>query len=87
MPQTPQPIGLLSPKQRKIAINKIIDYFAAERDKQIGVIAAETILDFFLEEIGPEVFNKGVSEAQKIVQTFFQTINMEIELLQKETKE
>lgn len=75
---------LLSEKQRKVAIEKIIDYFATERDEEIGVIAAEDILDMFLNSIGPHLFNAGVKESKKVIETYFQEINFNMEMLLKE---
>lgn len=50
----------LTKEQREAAITDIIDYFATERDEQIGIIAAETLLDMFLELVGTNVYNKGI---------------------------
>jgi len=75
---------LLSEKQRKVAIEKIIDYFATERDEEIGVIAAEDILDMFLDSVGSHLFNKGVKESKKVIDIYLQEIGFNIELLLKE---
>ncbi len=78
---------LLTPEQRKVMINKIIDYFAVERDQQLGIIAAEDILDEFLEIAGNDLYNKGVIETKKLVQDQLQSLNFEIDLLLKEIRE
>ena len=77
-------ISLLSPEQRKTAISSIIDYFANERDEQIGIIAAEGILDMFLDQVGPHLFNQGVRQTKKLVEQHFQEIDFDIELLMKD---
>ena len=84
MNQIVKSFDLLSPKQRKIAISRIVDFFATERQEKIGIIAAEDLLDMFLEETGPHLFNKGVSEAKKLIKTRLQEIDLDIELLQKD---
>ncbi len=73
----------LSDDQRKKAIDDIVNYFTAERDQQIGVIAAEEILNFFLETIGPNIYSQGITDVKKIVNAARVNENFEIEMLQK----
>ncbi len=80
------PLGLLSTKQREAITSKIIDYFATERDEEIGIIAAEEMLDMFLEAADPQIFNNAVQEIRKINQARFDEINLELQLLLKEGK-
>jgi len=75
---------LLTPKQRQAAIKRVIDYFATERDEKIGVVAAEGVLDMFLDEIGKELFNSGVKEAKKLFKTRLEDMGIEMDLLLKE---
>ena len=77
---------LLSEKQRKRVIEKIIGYFASERDEKIGVIAAEGILDMFLEEAGVGLFNRGVKETQKVIKTKMADLEIETELILREKR-
>jgi uncharacterized protein (DUF2164 family) len=44
--------------------NQLIRFFEKELDEEIGVIAAESILNFFLQEVGPTLYNQGVSDAK-----------------------
>jgi uncharacterized protein (DUF2164 family) len=56
------------PKEVKDGMKEeIISFFYEERDEQIGEIAAETILDFCLEKLGPYFYNEGVQDAIKII--------------------
>ena len=43
---------LLPKEKRKSCIDEIITFFKQKRDEEIGVIAAEDILGFFLQDIG-----------------------------------
>ena len=45
---------------RKEMITAIKTYFSKERDEEIGDLAASLILDFFLEELAPHIYNQGV---------------------------
>ena len=50
---------------RSRAVTSIERWFAENRDEKIGNIAAGALLGFFLDEIGPLVFNAAVQEAQQ----------------------
>ncbi|MEO7008308.1 MAG: DUF2164 domain-containing protein, partial [Caldimonas sp.] len=43
-------------------------YYRDELDERIGNIQAGALLNFFLEEIGPSVYNKAVADAQERIQ-------------------
>lgn len=55
-------IKLTSERKEAMRI-KIVDYFGKERDEDLGELASQLILDFFLEELGPELYNQGVEDA------------------------
>lgn len=53
-------------KERKEAMrSKIVRYFGEERDEDLGELASQLILDFFLEELGGELYNQGVEDSHK----------------------
>ena len=57
------------PKEtRAAAIKSIERYYRDELDERIGNIQAGALLNFFLEEIGPSVYNKAVADAQERIQ-------------------
>lgn len=72
---------LLSGEKRKKAIQATIDYFHTEQDHEIGVIAAEDILDFFLREIGDEIYNKAISDAKTTVKHSFDYLDIDLDNL------
>lgn len=49
---------------RAQAIESIERYFEAELDQRIGNIAAGALLGFFLEEVGPLIYNQTVRAVQ-----------------------
>jgi len=75
---TPQ-LGLLSTEQSTRAINEIIEFFRTERNEDIGVIAAEAILDLFLEEVGKTIYNKGVKDARQILEQRLSDFGIDLE--------
>lgn len=72
----------LLPKDKKEScIKEMIDFFNNERDEEIGIIAAENILDFFLQEIGKEIYNKGVKDAKETLKKRFEDLDVDLDLL------
>ena len=57
----------LSNEAKKDMIGKIKEYFYQEREEEIGDLAATLLLNFFLEELGPYVYNMGVYDSYKYV--------------------
>ncbi|MCT7308034.1 DUF2164 domain-containing protein [Ralstonia wenshanensis] len=54
---------------REEAVRSIQRYFNEQMDERIGNIQAGALLSFFLEEIGPAVYNLAVQEAQERLHT------------------
>ncbi|WP_438390489.1 DUF2164 domain-containing protein [Caballeronia sp. DA-9] len=55
----------LSKEVRADAIASIQRFFKENMEEPIGNIAAGALLGFFLEEIGPSIYNKAVADAQE----------------------
>ena len=68
----------LSKEARKEAIASIERWFSENRDEKIGNIAAGALLGFFLEEIGPSVYNQAVADVQGRLQTRIMEIDIEV---------
>lgn len=58
----------ISKEARKEAIASIERYFLENREEKIGNIAAAALLGYFLEEIGPLVYNQAVADVQERLQ-------------------
>jgi uncharacterized protein (DUF2164 family) len=69
----------LSDEEIELAKKEIIHYFEKERAERIGLIAAENILNFFLENIGSMLYNKGVKDARKAVEYRSQELNYDLD--------
>lgn len=67
----------LSKEIHKKAVDAIIDYFDEVREEQIGNIAANGLLNFFLEEIGPSIYNKAVADIQARMQIHVSELDIE----------
>ena len=68
----------LSKEDRAQAIASIERYFRENRDEKIGNIAAGGLLGFFLEEIGPCVYNQAVADAQERLQARVAELDFEV---------
>ena len=68
----------LSKEDRKQATESIQRYFAENMDEPIGNVAAGALLGFFLEEIGPLVYNRAVAEVQERLQARISEIDLEV---------
>ncbi|MBL4934810.1 DUF2164 domain-containing protein [Clostridium sp. YIM B02515] len=55
----------LTKEQREDMINSIKNYFLDEREEEIGDLASNLMLNFIIEEIAPEFYNKGVYDSYK----------------------
>ena len=54
----------LSKEARAEAIASIQQYFERNLPEPIGELPAGLLLNFFLEEVGPAVYNKAIADAQ-----------------------
>lgn len=54
----------LSKEARTDAIASIQQYFERNMPEPVGEMPAALLLNFFLEEIGPVIYNKAIADAQ-----------------------
>lgn len=67
------------PKEtRQQAVASIERYFRENMDEPIGNIAAAGLLNFFVEEIGPTIYNRAVQEVQERLQARISEIDIEV---------
>lgn len=63
---------------RAEAIASIERYFAENMEEKIGNIAAAALLNYFLEEIGPLVYNQAVTEVQERLRVRVDELDVEV---------
>lgn len=68
----------LSKEVRQQAIASIERYFQENMDEKIGNIAASALLGFFVDEIGPVIYNMAVAEVQERIQARVMEIDLEV---------
>lgn len=59
-----KPTITISHEARKQAIGSIRRYFAENLDDDVGELKAGLLLDYFLSEIGPTVYNRAIADAR-----------------------
>ena len=69
--------------EKEILIRKIQMYFREELDQEIGQFHAEFLLDFFTEEVGPFYYNRGLFDAQAVLQKRVDSISEAIDELEQ----
>lgn len=68
----------LSKEARAQAVASIERYFRENMEEPIGNIAAGGLLGFFLEEIGPTIYNKAVLNVQERLQARISELDLEV---------
>ena len=67
------------PKEaRATAIASIERYFAENMEERIGNVTAGALLGFFLDEVGPVVYNQAVKEVQERLQARVMEVDLEV---------
>ena len=73
----PMPIEL--PKDTRVqAIASLERWFREHMDEPIGNVAAGGLLGFFLEEIGPSIYNQAVADVQERLQARVAELDIEV---------
>ena len=72
-----------SPEERESICRRIQIYFQEELDQQIGQFDAGFLLDFFAEEIGPSFYNRGLYDAQAVLESRMEQVAEAIYELEK----
>lgn len=68
----------LTKEDRQQAITSIQKYFNENMEEKIGNVAASGLLSFFLDEVGPSIYNKGVADAQERLQVRVAELDFEV---------
>ena len=68
----------LTKEDRTQAIASIERYFRENMEERIGNVAAGGLLGFFLEEVGPAIYNKAVADVQERLQVRVSELDFEV---------
>lgn len=68
----------LSDDRRALLLRAIRQHFLDEFDEPISDFRADALLDFFMRELGPPVYNQGVRDASSYIQEKLMDIEGEV---------
>jgi uncharacterized protein (DUF2164 family) len=67
------------PKEHKTeALASLEKYLSENFEERVGNIAAGALLNFFIEEVGPSIYNKAVADVQERWTARVQELDLEI---------
>jgi uncharacterized protein (DUF2164 family) len=69
----------LNEDERRKVKEELILFFERERDEKIGVIAADEILNFFLQSVGDKLYNQGIVDAKRAVENRFEELRYDLD--------
>jgi len=75
-----------SKEEKEVITRKIQLYFKKELDQEIGQFDAEFLLEFFSEEVGAYYYNRGLYDAQTILERRLESITEAIYEIEKPTE-
>jgi len=68
----------LDEQRRAQLIKKLQGFFLEEFDEDLSAFRAEGVLDFFLESLGPSIYNQGVEDARVFMAKKLDDLDAEI---------
>lgn len=68
----------LSPQRRAALVRSLQQYFEDNFDDALSEFRAEALLDYFLKELGPPVYNQGVRDAAAYIQEKLNDVEGEV---------
>jgi uncharacterized protein (DUF2164 family) len=75
----PSPMKIqLSAERRSALVEAVVALFATEFDEPLSTFRAEALLELFVRELGPAVYNQGVRDAAAFVQAKLADIEGEV---------
>lgn len=76
----------LSDEQKKQITDEIKAFYLDVRGDEIGIIEQQQILDLFVEQLAPIVYNKALDDAQRWYRNQQNNMEADYYLLYKETR-
>lgn len=57
-----------SKAEKELITRKVQQYFSRELDQELGQFDAEFLIDFFAKEVGAYFYNRGLRDAQSVIE-------------------
>jgi uncharacterized protein (DUF2164 family) len=79
LPQTELEMAVkLDDERREILASRLRGFYSEEFDEDLSAFRAEKVLDFFLEALGPAVYNQAVQDARGFMQRKLDDLDGEV---------
>lgn len=72
-------LSVISEEKKREVVGAIIAFYKRERGEEIGVIAAEEIMELVIDLVGRDIFNNGVDETTKLMQDRLASVWVDVE--------
>ena len=73
-------------EEKMMMIEDIQRYFYRENGDEIGELAAENLLEFIKDSLGPHFYNQAVKDAKSLVEQRMQTMEEDLYALERQIK-
>lgn len=70
-------------EQKEIIIHRLQAFYEEERSETIGELAAEHIMDWMIQELGPFIYNQAIQDARNMIHEKMLQIEDELYTLEK----
>lgn len=74
---------VLTDKRKEEAVEKLQRYFEEEFDEQMGIIAAQDILEVIMRSVSADIYNQGVSDAKEATRERISDLQVDLDVLLK----
>ena len=75
----------LAKEEKTELIKRVQSYYEEERSESIGDLGAEQLIDFFIKEVGPNIYNKAIGDARFMLNEKLTQLEDELYALEKPT--
>jgi len=81
MPNIKRAFDPLSKERRAGLLREVITYFKTTHDQEIGMLMAEDILDFFLQNLGDDLYRKAIHDTKTLIRQNAENLEVDLDLL------
>jgi uncharacterized protein (DUF2164 family) len=68
----------LSEERREVLVAEVQQLFSEEFERDLSAFQADRLIDFFLAQMGPPVYNQAVQDARAFVMTKLEDLDGEV---------
>ena len=73
----------LSEEERKGLLREVASFYITEREEDLDIIASNEILDFFIDTLGPAMYNKAIQDTRELLKKELEEIDFKLQVLRR----